>query len=169
MKRKETYNIFVVEDSDVYRTILMEALGRANDNDSQYVLYPFSSGEDCINDLHISPDVVVLDYHLNGNGYESNMNGLMLLRKMKQLWPNVEAIVLSCQKDVSIVKEFVRSGINRYVKKDGPGSATKVKDLVGNIIHAKMVHQRRFRKYATLLILAVITVCAAFAWTFLTK
>lgn len=163
---KKQYNVFVVEDSDVYRTLLVEFISKikssANGHKTDYVIHSFSSGEECLENLHLKPDVVVLDYHLDSGGYLRNMNGLALLKRLKRLSPLTEVVVLSCQTSLDIVKEMLKAGASYYIKKDN-FSQIKVSQLIENFIQKK--EKGRHRKQLNLLkiglffilIIAIIT------------
>lgn len=140
VKEKNQYKVFVVEDSDVYRTLLVEFISKiknsVNGHKTDYVIHSFSSGEECLENLHLKPDVVVLDYYLDSGGYLKNMNGLALLKKLRQLSPLTEVVVLSCQTSVEIVKEMLKAGASYYIKKDN-FSPIKVSQLIENFIQKK--------------------------------
>lgn len=136
---KNEYVVFVVEDSDVYRTLLVESISkikRSHGKKTNYCIYTYSSGEEALENIHLKPDVVILDYYLDSSGYLANMNGLALLKKIKRLSPRTELIVLSCQTSVEVVKEMLRAGASNYIKKDN-FSQMKVSQLIENFILRK--------------------------------
>lgn len=161
--KNNAYTIFVVEDSDVYRSILVQELESENDSDNssvRYKVYGFSSGEECIRNVHLKPDIMIMDYLLNGNGYLHNMNGLELLRQIKEKMPKIEVFVLSCQNNIDVIKEFMNSGIRDYIQKDGIGQH-KVKQVIGDFVRAEQEKKRRKHQISmaaiVLLIAAVIS------------
>lgn len=137
---KNEYKVFVVEDSDAYRTLLVEFISKikssSNGDKAKYVIHSFSSGEECLDNIYLKPDVVVLDYHLDSGGYLKNMDGLALLKKLKRLSPLTEVVVLSCQTSVEVVKEMLKAGAGYYIKKDN-FSQIKVSQLIENFIRKK--------------------------------
>lgn len=164
---KKQYNVFVVEDSDVYRTLLVEFISKikssVNGHKPDYVIHSFSSGEECLENLHLRPDIVVLDYHLDSGGYLRNMNGLALLKRLKRLSPLTEVVVLSCQTSLDVVKEMLKAGASYYIKKDN-FSQIKVSQLIENFIQKKEKgrHKKQMSLLKTglffILIIAIITV-----------
>lgn len=145
---KNIYNVFVVEDSDVYRTLLVENIAKINNSldgeAASYVIHSFSSGEEALDNLRLHPDVVVLDYRLDSGGYLLNMDGLALLKKLKGISPLTEVIVLSCQTSVEVVKELLKAGASHYIKKDN-FSQLRVSHLIENFIRKKeeKSHQKK--------------------------
>jgi sigma-B regulation protein RsbU (phosphoserine phosphatase) len=100
--------ILVIDDSSVVLDVLDEALSA---RDWQVVT---ASGADKA--LHhlatLSPDVVICDLHMPG------MDGKQAHRHITGLDPTCAFIVLSSEKDLSVVLELVREGVFEYVQKD---------------------------------------------------
>ncbi|HET7819171.1 MAG TPA: response regulator [Bacteroidia bacterium] len=153
------YTIFVVEDSDVYRSIIMQELQSENETSKSpihYNVYGFTSGEECIEHAYLKPDIMIMDYLLNGNGYLSNMNGLELLKRIKNIIPQLDVIVLSCQNNIKVIKDFMRAGIREYIKKEGIGQH-KVKQVIRE--HVEKIEKKNKRLHIMkngILILAFI-------------
>lgn len=72
----------------------------------------FHSGEDVIDYKGPAPDVVFLDYWLG------DVNGLTLMRKLIDLNPNVQIILISGQAKLDVVVQALRLGANEYLCKD---------------------------------------------------
>lgn len=143
------YTIFVVEDSDVYRSMLMQDLESENDGRSgaRYKVYGFASGEEVMEQVaKRKPDIMIMDYLLNGNGYDSNMNGSQLLDSVRSLFPKLDVIVLSCHENARVMKELMHAGIKKYIRKESLGQH-KVKQVVNELIRDKERRQSAV-KYA---------------------
>ena len=70
--------IFLVDDDAVFlKTLEIEFMQHGD-----FAIETFSSGELCMNNLSKNPDVIILDYHLDGIN-ENAMNGLDTLSKIK--------------------------------------------------------------------------------------
>jgi len=139
MDKKNKYTVFVVEDSDVYRSILVQALESENENAEarfSYNVHGFGSGEECIANMHLKPDIMIMDYLLDGNGYVYNMDGFRLLKQIKSIAPRLDIIVLSCQNSAKVVKALMREGIREYIKKEGLGQH-RIKQLVHDFIQRR--------------------------------
>ena len=163
-RRNKYYTIFVVEDSDVYRSVIMQALESENETSKspiRYNVYGFASGEECIEHAYLKPDIMIMDYLLNGNGYLSNMNGLELLKRIKNMIPQLDVIVLSCQNNIKVIKDFMREGIREYIKKEGLGQY-KVKQVISEHIQKWEKKDKRVRQIKdAVLILALILLISA--------
>ena len=76
----------------------------------------YFSGEDCVKNLYLEPELIVLDYYM-GNG-EKTMSGLDTLREINQLNRVIPVIILSREKDRDTIAEFIKEGAMKYVIKD---------------------------------------------------
>jgi DNA-binding NarL/FixJ family response regulator len=159
MKNKQC-TIFVVEDSDVYRSIIMQALESENERSKppiRYNVHGFASGEECMKHVYLKPDIMIMDYLLDGNGYLHNMNGLELLKRIKNRIPQLDVIVLSCQNNIKIVKDFMREGVREYIRKEGLGQY-KVKQVVGEFIQKREKKDKRMRLFQDVAIILTLVV-----------
>jgi DNA-binding NtrC family response regulator len=68
---------------------------------ADFEIETYSSGEDCICNLLHSPQLVVLDYQLDGI-YQHAMNGLETLDKIKTLNPLLPVVMLSAQDKIEV-------------------------------------------------------------------
>jgi DNA-binding NarL/FixJ family response regulator len=137
--------IFVVDDSDVYRSVLIQAIESENEtfgSNVRYNIHGFASGEECMEHAHLKPDIMIMDYLLDGNGYLNNMNGMDLLKQIKMKVPKLDVIVLSCQNNVKVAKDFMREGIREYIQKDSLGQY-KVQQVLGEFIRKWEKRDRR--------------------------
>lgn len=100
--------IFVIEDDLVFGNILVKALNLEND----YDVTLFTTGEAFLNNLHLNPDIVSIDYNL------PQMNGLEILAKINNYNKSIYTIILSGQEDVEIVVNAYKSGANHYIIKN---------------------------------------------------
>lgn len=76
----------------------------------------FFSGEDCLAHLRLKPDLVVVDHMFMGK--KGQMDGLQLVRKIREADQEVTILVLSGQNDETIREDFIRSGAKQYISKD---------------------------------------------------
>lgn len=138
--KNKYYTIFVVEDSDVYRSLLIEDLESENETPGtniRYQVYGFASGEECMEQIALKkPDIMITDYLLNGNGYTGNMNGIELLRSIRNMFPKLDVIVLSCHENAKVIGDLMQVGIRKYLKKESLGHH-KVKLVVNELIQER--------------------------------
>jgi len=90
MQDESKLRVFLVDDDAVFLKLLEIEFRQQED----YAVETFSSGELCIEHLSNDPDIIVLDYHLDGlNKYA--MNGMDTLVKIKAFNPEIPVIILS--------------------------------------------------------------------------
>jgi DNA-binding NarL/FixJ family response regulator len=109
----DKHTILLVDDDFIFLEMLKESLV----DEDKYNIVGFQSGEECLNHLHLKPDVIVLDYFLNSENPNAK-NGLDILKEIKKRDSKVKVIILSGQEDGNLVYDFVRENAANYVVKD---------------------------------------------------
>ena len=104
--------IFFVDD-DKMMLNLMEYTFKCKDG---FDVKSFFSGESCIENMGLNPDLIVLDYHLGED--DENMSGLETLEKIRSFNANVSVIILSREKNEETINKFLEQGAMKYVTKD---------------------------------------------------
>lgn len=100
--------IFIIEDDTLMASLIRQALSK----EDRYDVTHFTTGEECLNQMHQQPDIVIVDYNLPG------MDGLTLMRNIRSLHPQVMMIVCSGQENVEVVVECYKNGAQEYVLKN---------------------------------------------------
>ncbi len=104
----EILKIFVVEDNELYAKMMHHHLSLNPDNEVKV----FHDGKQCLDNLHLKPGVIFLDYSL------PNFTGIDVLRRIKQSHPDLPVVIVSGQEDVSTAVELLREGAYDYIVKD---------------------------------------------------
>ena len=86
-------------------------------NSNKVKVFGFNYGEECLNELKNNIDLVILDYHFIKVDIEV-MNGLDIVRIIKDFNEKTPIIMLSNQEKGNVVLELAREGIDDYVIKD---------------------------------------------------
>jgi len=105
--------IFFVDDEPMFIN-LMEYTFKCR---SGYTVQAFNSGEDCIKHLYMNPDLVVVDFFLNGD--DSQMTGMDLVKKIKEINPETLLVFLSGNDDDAVINEAKAIGVEKYILKNG--------------------------------------------------
>ncbi len=108
MAKQYITKIFVVEDDPVFGRVLQRAL----ENEDNYDVTVFQSGEDLVTNLFQNPDIVSIDYNLPG------MSGLEILERVKRYNEDIGTVVISGQEKVEVVVEAYNNGASRYIIKN---------------------------------------------------
>jgi len=113
--------IFIIEDDPIFGNIIVKALN----SDPSYDVTLFASGEEFLNNLHLNPDIVSIDYNL------PQMNGLEILEKIRNYNKDIYTIVLSGQESVEVVVEAYKNGANHYIVKNA-NAIVELKNSIKN-------------------------------------
>lgn len=108
MYEKDPVKIFVVEDDPAYSKFLKYVLGLNPDFDVEY----FTSGKECIQNLHKNPTIITLDYSL------PDMPGEKVLQEILQVIPEAQVIIVSAQEKISTAVDLMKAGAYYYIPKD---------------------------------------------------
>ena len=115
--KKEVVNsdpikLFLVDDDAVFlKSLQIEFLEHAN-----FVIETYATGELCIKHLSNQPDVIILDYHLDGID-KTAMNGVETLDKIKKNNPDIPVIMLSSQDKIDVAINCMHHRAFDYVVK----------------------------------------------------
>jgi DNA-binding NtrC family response regulator len=104
--------IFLVDDDAVFLRLLeIQFLEHADVEIETYL-----SGEQCMENIAHNPDVIILDYLLDG--VEKNvMNGIETLDKIKAYNPAIPVIILSAQDKIEVAIDCMHHEAFDYVVK----------------------------------------------------
>ena len=100
-------SIFVVEDNPVYQTLVLKQL----ENISQDI-HVFSRGESFLAELSYAPDLIILDYNLEGT-----INGYDVLKELKKLTYTSPVIFFSSNLEISVTSSILKLGVVEYIEK----------------------------------------------------
>lgn len=138
-------NIWVVEDDPMYQQTLISYLDVLG-----YKARAFNNGEECLDFLGQSPDVVLLDHNL-GDG----MKGTDVLRELKHQYLNTHVIYISGEEKVSLVAETYKNGSEEFISKDS-ASLLRLKLRLDKIQEMKLLCKKRSKRKKTILVSAFI-------------
>ena len=104
--------LFIVDDDAVYLKALEIQFLETN----KYEVITFETGELCVTNLHLQPDIVILDYHLDGID-KNAINGLKTLDEIKKFNSEIPVIMLSCQDKIEVAVKCMQHEAFDYVVK----------------------------------------------------
>jgi two-component system, OmpR family, response regulator len=112
MKNGDKIKLFLVDDDALFlKSLEIEFLEHAD-----FEIETFATGELCIENLSHNPDVVILDYLLNGIT-ENAMNGIETLDKIKAFNPDIPVVMLSSQDKIEVAVNCMHHKAFDYVVK----------------------------------------------------
>jgi CheY-like chemotaxis protein len=108
--------IFFIDDEPMFINLLEYTVkGRNGCN-----VVSFGSGEACLEYMArtgLHPDLAVVDYYLNTGG--TNMNGLELMKRIRESSPATQLVFLTGSDDPAVVARAKALGAERHILKNG--------------------------------------------------
>ena len=112
MKIQNIKRTFIVDDDPFWTAMLTQML-----TDLGYEnIVTFSNGKDCIDNLHLNPSLVFLDYQME------EMDGLEVLQQVKNYYPGIGVVFCTAHEDLSVAVNAMKFGSFDYLLKS---NATK--------------------------------------------
>jgi DNA-binding NtrC family response regulator len=112
LKNETKIKIFLVDDDALFlKSLEIEFLENAD-----FIIETYPTGELCVANLSNTPDVVILDYQLDGI-VENAMNGLETLDKIKAFNSNIPVVMLSSQDKIEVAINCMHHKAFDYVVK----------------------------------------------------
>ena len=112
MTTENKIKIFLVDDDALFLKKLEIEFKQHGD----FEIETFATGELCVANLTKAPDVIILDYHLDGID-KNAMNGMVTLDKIKAFNSDTPVIMLSSQDKIEVAVECMHHQAYDYVVK----------------------------------------------------
>lgn len=135
MNTKHKIKIFLVDDDALFLKSLEIEFLRYIDFDIE----TFATGELCIENLSSNPDIIILDYHLDGVD-KTAMNGIATLDKIKAIHPHLHIIMLSSQDKIEVAINCMHHGAFDYVIKSET-AFIRLQKILTNIFSFKKIEK----------------------------
>lgn len=104
--------IFLVDDDALFLKLLeIEFIEHAD-----FMIETYATGELCIANLYKKPDVIILDYYLDGLD-KNAMNGITTLDKIKEFNKDISVVMLSSQDKIEVAVSCMHHKAFDYVVK----------------------------------------------------
>ena len=127
MEKTKNQLIFIIEESVIYKDLIV---GHLQSNKYSNIKV-FKTAEESTNELHLNPDIIILDYSSEG------MSGLEFMKKVKTTRPGINFIFLSGQNDVEVAVTIMKLGAADYVVKNDKAPARSIRAIEQVILTAK--------------------------------
>ncbi len=135
MTDKKKIKLFLVDDDAMYLKLLeIEFLQHAD-----FEIETYATGELCVANLSNHPDVIILDYRLDGVD-ESAMNGIETLDRIKKFNPEVPVIMLSSQDKIEVAVDCMLHKASDYVVKSET-AFVRLQKTIGTIFRVKKIEK----------------------------
>ena len=117
MKKENTIKLFLVDDDALFlKSLEIEFNEQTDFMSGTYSIETYATGELCMENLSHNPDVIILDYYLDGID-ETAMNGIETLDKIKASRPDIPVVMLSSQDKIEVAIQCMHHKAFDYVVK----------------------------------------------------
>ena len=135
MRKQPQFKLFLVDDDVLsLRTLEIQFEQKGN-----YSIKTFNSGEQCLENIVLKPDLIILDYHLDSI-IKNAMNGIDTLDKIKALDPDIPVVILSAQDKIEVAVDCMHHKAIDYVIK-GETSFIRLEKIIISIKHLRKVEK----------------------------
>ena len=133
MKKENKMHLFLVDDDALF----LKSLEIEFHHHTEFTVETFATGELCVENLSHNPDVIILDYHLNGID-KNAMNGIETLDKIKALKPDIPVVMLSSQDKIDVAISCMHHRAFDYVVKSETAFLRLQKNITAFFHHEKI-------------------------------
>jgi len=133
--------LFLVDDDALFlKSLQIEFMQSADPLTIEYSIQTFPTGELCISNLSSNPDIIILDYHLDGITKDA-MNGMQTLDKLKAINDKIPVIILSSQDKIDVAVACMHHKAYDYVVKSETAFLRIQKNITNILIFNTMKGQ----------------------------
>ena len=131
----EKIKLFLVDDDAVFlKSLEIDFLERAD-----FIIETFATGELCMANLSHVPDVIILDYYLDGIDTTA-MNGIETLDKIKAFNQDIPVVILSSQDKIEVAVNCMHHRAFDYVVKSET-AFVRLQQIITNIFRYKKMEK----------------------------
>lgn len=133
MKTENKIKVFLVDDDAVFlKSLELQFLDIPD-----FEVETFETGELCLKNLSKRPNVIILDYHLDGI-VKNAINGMQTLDKIKDFNAGIPVIILSSQDKIEVAVNCMHHKAFDYVVKSETAFVRLQKAITNIIKYQKM-------------------------------
>ncbi len=136
MNEENKIKIFLVDDDTVYlKSLEIDFLHHGN-----FSIETFVTGELCVANLSHKPDLVILDYHLDGIS-KNAINGIETLDGIKAYDPEITVIMLSSQDKIDVAIDCMHHKATDYVVKSET-AFVRLQKIISDVFNFKKMEKQ---------------------------
>lgn len=136
MENQIKIKLFLVDDDALFlKTLEIEFSQHAD-----FTIQTFSTGELCVENLNQNPDVIILDYHLDGI-VKNAMTGIETLDKIKKFNPDIPVVMLSSQSKIGVAVDCMNHNAFDYAVKNQTGFM-RLQRIINSIFRYKQTGKK---------------------------
>ena len=133
--KNEKIKLFLVDDDTVFLKLLEIEFKQHAD----FIIETFVTGELCLENISHNPDLIILDYYLDGID-KNAMNGIDTLDKIKAFNPDIPVVMLSSQDKIDVAINCMHHHAADYVVKSET-AFMRLQSIITNIFSYKKIEK----------------------------
>lgn len=133
---KKNIKIFLIDDDAVFLKLLEIEFLENGDFDIE----TYATGELCIANLSNNPDIIILDYYLDGVDRDA-INGIDTLDKIKAFNEDIPVVMLSAQDKIDVAINCMHHKAFDYVVKSET-AFMRLKKIITTILHTQKLEKQ---------------------------
>jgi DNA-binding NtrC family response regulator len=132
----EKIKLFLVDDDAFFlKSLEIEFLHHGD-----FSIETFPTGEKCVENLSHGPDVIILDYHLDGIERHA-MNGMATLDMIKAYNENIPVVILSSQDKIAVAIDCMHHRALDYVVKSET-AFTRLQKIITDVLSLQKIEKQ---------------------------
>jgi DNA-binding NtrC family response regulator len=132
----EKIKLFLVDDDAFFlKSLEIEFLHHGD-----FSIETFPTGEKCVENLSHGPDVIILDYHLDGIERHA-MNGMATLDMIKAYNENITVVILSSQDKIAVAIDCMHHRALDYVVKSET-AFTRLQKIITDVLSLQKIEKQ---------------------------
>lgn len=135
MSVRNTLKLFLVDDDVFCLNLYQQFLNKLGYED----ISCFSGGQDCLDSLNLHPDIIFLDYNMEG------LNGISVLQSIRVFDKNITVVFISGQENVEVAVDALKYGAFDYIVKSKITPET-LKNTIDRILTEKGIQHQPTKK-----------------------
>jgi len=136
MQNENKIKLFLVDDDALFlKSLEIEFMEHAD-----FDIQTFATGELCVANLSKQPDVIILDFHLDGIDTTA-MNGLETLDTIKNKRQDIPVIMLSSQDKIDVAIKCMHHKAADYVVKSET-AFIRLKQIITSLLHSQKIEKQ---------------------------
>ncbi|WP_435353054.1 response regulator [Emticicia sp. SJ17W-69] len=136
METQNKIKLFLVDDDAVFlKSLEIDFLQHAD-----FEIETYATGELCIENLANKPDVIILDYHLDGID-KNAMNGLETLDRIKKSDTSIPVVMLSSQDKIDVAINCMHHKATDYVVKSET-AFMRLQQIITKVFHYQKIEKQ---------------------------
>jgi len=153
MKTNKKISVFLVDDDAIFLKVLETQFKER----SSYEVRTFSSGEECIKNLSLKPDIIFLDYYLNPTNPKAN-TGLQILDQIKAINEDLHVVMLSSQDNIDVAINCMKHKAFDYIVKNESSFIRARKAISVLFYQNKLEKELGFYRNSSVILTSIIAV-----------